>query len=244
MNPQRAVSGYSPELRRITTQATLDLTELAGIGHNDKVRLQNFAHRTYELFDRTLKIIETVEVTPAAHERPAAGMRFIPQEKDLRSRFKFAEALGSYSTLNSLLDRYAPAYQLTRAIDEPSLIAEISPREIRILEEYRDQIESALHHVSEHPYEYSVSEFSADELQELNDILHEARDRLHVSETVIGMRLIHDVEQSLQALHQIYGKIQPVQGTISGVFIVDSEIMFMPCRTHRWNYTAGSAEPA
>jgi len=244
MNPQRAVSGYSPELRRITTQATLDLTELAGIGRNDKVRLQNFAHRTYELFDRTLKIIETVEVTPAAHERPAAGMRFIPQEKDLRSRFKFAEALGSYSTLNSLLDRYAPAYQLTRAIDEPSLIAEISPREIRILEEYRDQIESALHHVSEHLYEYSVSEFSADELQELNDILHEARDRLHVSETVIGMRLIHDVEQSLQALHQIYGKIQPVQGTISGVFIVDSEIMFMPCRTHRWNYSAGSAEPA
>ena len=107
------------------------------------------------------------------------------------------------------------------------MIAEISPREIQILEEYRDQIESALRHVSEHLHEYSVSEFSADELQELNDIRHEARDRFHVIETIIGKRLIHDAEQSLQALHQIYGKIQTVQGTISGVFIVDSEIMFM-----------------
>ncbi|MGE4616786.1 MAG: hypothetical protein AAEJ43_07190, partial [Gammaproteobacteria bacterium] len=67
-----------------------------------------------------------------------------------------------------------------------------------------------LHHVSEHLCEYSVSEFSVDELQELNNILHEARDRFHVIETVIGMRLIHDVEQSLQALHQIYGIIQTV----------------------------------
>lgn len=225
MKPKLAVLEQSNDAKGQAVEITLGLT---GIGRNDRVEVEGLVNRTIDLFDRTLDLVETSEMSPdkAAQLRPA--LRFVPKEKDLASRFKFAEALGSYSTLNNLLDRYAPAYQLTRAIEESAIVAEITEREIAMLDEYRDQIELALNHASQHLLEYSVSEFSSDELQELNDILTEARDRFRAIETVLGMRLIYDVEQSLQTLYELYEKIQTVQRTISGIFLVDSEIMFMP----------------
>ncbi len=228
MKPEFAVPEQRADSSGQTHEITLDLAELAGISRSDKVEVQGLVNRTIDLFDHTLDLVQTIESSPDAPESPLAAVRFIPQEKDLRSRFKFAEALGSYSTLNSLLDRYAPAYQLTRALEESSIVAEISAPEIRMLEEYRDQIELALNHASEHLTAHAMCEFSSDELQELNAILREARDRFRAIETVLGMRLIYDVEQSLQTLYDLREKIQTVQRTISGIFIVDSEIMFMP----------------
>ena len=228
MKPELAVPELSDDCTERTVEITLDLAELAGIGRHDKVEVQGLINRTIDLFDHTLDLVESSEANPATLEPPPPGVRFVPQEEDLRSRFKFAEALGSYSTLNSLLDRYAPAYQLTRAIEESAVVAEITEREFSMLEEYRDQIELALKHASEHLLSHSVCEFSSDELQELNAILREARDRFRAIETVLGMRLIYDVEQSLKTLYELCEKIQTVQRTISGIFLVDSEIMFLP----------------
>ena len=228
MNPELAVHRQDRERGNRTLEITLDLADLAGIGRNDKVEVQGLAYRTIDLFERTLDLVEAVEANPDKPDSPHPAVRFVPQEKDLRSRFKFAEALGSYSTLDSLLDRYAPTYQLTRAIEESTVVAEITEREISMLEDYRDQIENALSHAGEHLNVHSVSEFSSEELRELNDILHEARDRFRAIDTLLGMRLIYDVEQSLQTLYRLNEKVQTVQRTVSGIFLVDSEIMFMP----------------
>ena len=228
MKPGLAVLEKSGDRCGNTVEITLDLVDLAGIGRDDKVEVQGLINRTIDLFDRTLELVETSGANPDELDQSRPALRFVPQEEDLRSRFKFAEALGSYSTLNSLLDCYAPAYQLTRAIEESSVVAEITEREIAMLDEYRDQIELALNHASEHLLAHSVCEFSSDELKELNDILREARDRFRAIETVLGMRLIYDVEQSLKTLYELCEKIQTVQRTISGIFLVDSEIIFLP----------------
>lgn len=231
MKPELAVGrppGRRPER---THEITLDLAALAGVGREDEVRVQGLHNRTLEIFERTLELVggdAPAERAPRPEPEDRPGVRFIPQEKELRARFVFAEALGSYATLNSLLDRYAPAYQLTRVIDEPSLVQNISPREVSMLEEYRDQIETALRHATEHLREHAISEFSDEELQELNDILLEARDRYAAIETVLGMHLIHEVEQAVHELNRLHEKTQTVQRTITGVFMIDSEIMFMP----------------
>lgn len=234
MKPELAINArFAPDAGR-THEITLDLAALAGVGREDRVRVQGLRNRTMEIFERTLELIgqdapeETARSRTEGQGAGAAAVRFIPQEKDLRARFVFAEALGSYATLNSLLDRYAPAYQLTRAIDEPSLVEAISEREVEMLEEYRDQIEAALMHATEHLGAHAARGFSDEELQELNDILREARDRYRAIETVLGMRLIHEVEQSVHELYRLHEKTQTVQRTITGIFMIDSEIMFMP----------------
>lgn len=208
--------------------ATLDLAALAGIGQGDRVVVAGLRNRTLELFESTLGLVDDIDQQRAALRQGKYTPAFLPQEEDLRTRFKFAEVLGSYATLNSLLDRYAPAYTLTRAMDQIGTVAEISLPQIAQLEEYRCQIQAALEHAAEFLSEYSIAGFSNEELHELNDILGEARRRFHSLDTLLGMRLIHDVEQAVQRLHRLHEKTQTVQRTISGIFLVDSEIMFLP----------------
>ncbi len=206
---------------------TLDLAALAGVPPGAEIRVRGMTNRTLELFERTQDLVEN---TGAAREAgaPPPDPRFVPQHADLRARFKFAEVLGSYATLNTLVDQYAPAYALSRAVAGSSRVAELSVREVTMLGDYRDQIRIALEHASAHLALTSVSNFSDAELQELNDILNEARDRYQSLETILGMRLIHDVEQAVERLHQLCLKIGLVQRSISGIFLVDSEIMFVP----------------
>ena len=208
---------------------TLDLAALAGIGQDDKVEIRAPTSRAVELFQRTLEFIEHNSVAPGdvTLQRGLPGTDFLPQEEDLRARFKFAQALGSYATLNSLLDRYAPAYRLSIDV-RASELPKIPRRKIRMLEDYKNQIQEALEHASSYLSENSTTGFTLGEVQELNEILIEAKDRFKSIETVLGMRLIHDVEQAVQELYTFHEKTQTVQRTVSGIFLVDSEVLFMP----------------
>lgn len=213
--------------------ATLDLAALAGIARGEQVRIQGLANRTQDLFERTVALVDDARAGTAAGAACVGGdgrRRFMPQEADLRARFKFAEALGSYATLNSLLDRYAPAYRLTQALAAQTLVAALTPREVTELEQYREQIDAALRHAAEHLAECSLANFSSAELNELTAILGEARHRFELLDALLGRRLIHDVEEAVKRLHGFHEKIQTVQRTLSGIFLVDSEIMFLPAR--------------
>ncbi|MGR8919758.1 MAG: hypothetical protein ACU85V_09065, partial [Gammaproteobacteria bacterium] len=208
----------------------------------DEIRLKGNPNRTAELFERTLKVLETMETevpdavpsatTTRAADAPDAvplpGVRFLPQHEDLRARFRFAEVLGSYSTLNSLLDRYAPAVELTQTMIRTARVSELSDREVTLLEEYREQIELALAHASAHLAQADITEFSSEELRELNDILNEARERFRTLEMILGMRLIEDVENAVDRLREIHEKMATVTRSFTGIFLVDSEIMFVP----------------
>ena len=208
---------------------TLDLAALAGIGQDDKVEIRAPTGRAVELFQRTLEFIEHNSVAPGdgTLERGLPGTDFLPQEEDLRARFKFAQALGSYAALNSLLDRYAPAYRLSIDV-RSSELPKIPRRKIRMLEDYKNQIQEALEHASSYLSKNSTTGFTLGEVQELNEILIEAKDRFKSIETVLGMRLIHDVQRAVQELYTFHEKTQTVQRTVSGIFLVDSEVLFMP----------------
>ena len=226
MNPSFASAQVDSAPSPAQFAVTLDLAALAGIGKDDTVKVQALSNRTLELFDRTLAMVDAAALPYDSHDQSREG--FIPEEEGLRARFKFAEAIGSYATLNSLLDRYAPMYQLTRAITQTAVVAEISSADLNALADYRDQIQTALVHASDYLALRSIAGFSSEELRELNDILCEARKRFHDIETVLGMRLIHDVEQAVHRLYYFHEKTQAVQKTITGIFLVDSEIMFLP----------------
>lgn len=209
-------------------ERTINLAAMAGISPGDRVVLQPSPDKTAELFDHTIDLLQRsnrhdVVSGPA---KPRTG--FIPQEEDLRSRFKLAEVLGSYATLNTLLDRYAPAFALTQSITGTASVAHLSQREIAMLEDYRAQIHLALQHASGQIEAIKVADFTLDELQELNTVLSEAKARHRALETVIGMRLIYDVEQAVDALYSLCEKISSVQRSITGVFFINSEIMFVP----------------
>ncbi|MGE0482956.1 MAG: hypothetical protein AB7Q81_02345 [Gammaproteobacteria bacterium] len=204
---------------------TLDLAELAGVRQADRVRVQGLPHQTLDLFEKTVQLLESVGRETVA-DHPTVS--FIPQQEDLRARFKLAEILGSYATLNTLLDRYAPAYELTRTMAAAHQIADLTVHEIALLEDYRDQIERALEHASRHISLCVTTAFTDEELHELNEVLTEARNRYQALDTVLGMRLIHDVEHAVQRLADLREKIATVQRTLSGIFLIDTEIMFVP----------------
>lgn len=222
----------APEIRAERTaelQKTLDLAHLAGVAPADRIRVEPLSNRTLDLFDRTLKIVrDTHPDDDAATADESVELRFIPQHADLRARFKFAEVLGSYATLNTLVDQFAPAVELTRTLTLNQEIGRISDAELKLLSDYRDQIEIALRHASAQLETINISEFSDTELDELNEILGEARERFQSLERLLGLRLIFDVERAVERLHETLGKIATVQRSVSGVFLIESEIMFIP----------------
>jgi hypothetical protein len=224
-----ALSEILEESREVEYEATLDLAVLAQVSRGDRVEVENLADRTLELFQRTLRIVDDQTEDVGVHlPDPRDPNRFVPEHGDLRQRFLFAETLGSYSTLHDLLDGYSPAYRLSMDYDEKAKISRLNAFEVRALEEYRDQIHSALLHANEYLLANASSGYTSEELHELNEILLEARARFESVTAILGMQLIYEVEVSVRQLYAFQEKIRTVQRSIDGIFLVDSEVMFMP----------------
>lgn len=206
-----------------------DLAVLARVNHGERVEVVSVAADcTQELFDRTVQLLETQErqVEPAAREPRA--FHYMPEHADLRQRFIFAEAIGSYSALHDLLNGYSPAFQLFATYEHRSRLIRLSGEEARVLESYRDQVHSALIHANQYLYDNLSSGFSAEELHELNVILLEARERFDCVTTILGIHLINEVEAAVQRLYELEVKMRSVQPTLDGIFLVNSEVMFLP----------------
>ncbi len=224
-----AISEALQEPVEVDTDATLDLAVLARVSRGDCIEIEDVADRTLELFQRTLRIVdERDQESDTKFPDPADPDRFVPEHDDLRKRFLFAETLGSYSALHDLLDGYSPAYRLSVDFDEKARASRLSEFKIRALEDYRDQIHEALLHANEYLLANVGSGYTADELHELNEILIEARTRFESITAILGMQLIYEVEDAVRKLYAFQEKIRTVQRSIDGIFLVDSEVMFMP----------------
>ena len=210
----------------------LDLTIIARVNRGERVEVVAFASdRTQELFDRTVRLLDEQGPGPAGASPPARVppvLHYMPEHADLRQRFIFAEAIGSYSALHDLLNGYSPACQLFTRYEFRATLNRLTREEVRVLEAYRDQVRAALVHASQYLYDNLGSGFSAEELQELNGILHEARERHDCVTTLLGMNLIHDVGDAVRRLHELEQKMRSVQATVDGIFLVNSEVMFVP----------------
>lgn len=212
-------------------EITIDLAVLAQVNRGDRIEIDALADKTLDLFDRTLKVVdEHGQAEGEEHPELEAldANRFVPEHSDLRKRFIFAETLGSYSTLHDLMDQYSPAYRMSQTFCGRVQHSKLTDPQIHALEEYRTQIHKALLHAHEYLLQNANAEYSADELQELNDILGEAKDRFETVTAILGMQLIHDVESAVQTLYEFQEKMRTVQRSVDGIFMVDSEVMFIP----------------
>lgn len=212
--------------------APVDLTALARIQDGERVEIiAAVADRTQELFERTARIVDEQGQRHSPEERAPRVPRaqsYLPEHQDLRARFIFAEAIGSYSALHDLLNGYSPAYQIFSSAGERVHSARLSREDVRVLQAYRDQVHAALGHASQYLYDNLETGFSADELYELNAILREARGRYDRVTEILGLNLIHEVNEAVVRLHALEQKIRSVQQTMDGVFLVNSEVMFVP----------------
>ena len=211
-------------------EVTVDLAVLAQVNRGDRIEINAQADKTLELFNRTLKVVAETDSEPAvgSAQKLIAENRFIPEHSDLRQRFLFAETLGSYSALHDLLDRHSPAYRMSETFHGKVQQTKLGAQQIRVLEEYRAQIHDALLHANQYLLDNVNAEYSEEELHQLNAILTEAKDRFETVTAILGMQLIHDVEDAIRKLYSFQEKMRTVRRSIDGVFMVDSEVMFIP----------------
>lgn len=225
----QAVSEVVEEPIAADIEVTLDLAVLAQVSRGDRIEVEIIADRTLDLFQRTLRIVDDQrEKTATKIPQSPDPDRFVPEHRDLRRRFLFAETLGGYSALQDLVDGQSPAYRLSIDYDKKVRISRLTDLEVRALEEYRDQIHRALLHANEYLLANVSCGYTADELHELNEILMEARARFESLTVILGMQLIVEIEDAVRQLYAFQEKIQTVHRSIDGIFLVDSEVMFMP----------------
>jgi hypothetical protein len=210
-------------------EATLDLAKFAMAVRGDRIKVERIADRTLELFKRTLRLADDRRQDCVPRERDTVDAeRFVPEHEDLRKRFLFAEALGSYSALHDLLDGYSPAYRLAAGHSDKARIAALTKTEVQALDQYHRRIHQALVHANQYLRESVIGGYTEDELHELISILMEARERCETLTAILGTHLIIEVEAAVRRLYEIHQKIHTVQRTIDGIFLVDSEVMFIP----------------
>jgi len=237
-----ALAGAAVERARMTPPAgegegaavarTLDLAALAGVGRRDRVEVAGFHDRTQDLFERTLTLLEAdlreAGQSAAADSSASAPARpFMPEHEDLRSCFLFAEAVGSYATLTELLDAYSPGYLLSQRYDSHPKVSLSEPERLA-LEEYLEKINAGLEHAHRYLTASAASDFSAEELVELHTVLIAARERSEKVTAILGAHLIGRIEDAVERLHAFRQQARAVQRSVGGIFLVDSEVMFLP----------------
>lgn len=219
------------ERHNVPFERTLDLAELARIEKGDRIELHGVHDHTQELFAKTLKI-----VNHGRHPRrlqtsstPRVGEpRFIPDNDDLRRLYLFAEALGGYEILNHLINTHSPGRKLSSHLEHEIEMVMLEPSQVARLEDYECQIKRAIENASAYLQNTALNSFGEDELHELNEILLAASERATLITRILGMHLIGEIEQAVATLNQFHDKIKSVRKTLDGIFLIDSELMFVP----------------
>ncbi len=214
-----------------TIQKTLDLSALANVARGEFVRVQEQFDSTDELFQNTLKLVKQPEGLEVADPGPTLKRkqdRYLPENNDLRRLFLVAEAIGGYDNLNDLINAYSPGQHLSDVYSEKAKDARLTEQEVRTLEEYQEQLALSLETAHQYLIDNQLDEFSADEIYELHDLLILARVRSRNITAILGQHLIHEIEYQVNRLHQFVTQIGQIEETVSGIFLVNSEIMFVP----------------
>lgn len=222
----------SPE-RGIPPESTIDLTEIARIGRGERVDVQALVDDTAVLFEQTLALVRDRE--PDAEPAPSArrvldrqDAEFLPDNEHLRSIYLLSEAVGGYATFNDLVNRNSPGNRLARNYLEKAQKGPLSDAEVRELQVYQAQILDALRSATHYLREVAVHRFTREELHELHEVILNASERSKELVKVLGTHLMHEVEHAVQRLHELRTKIRSVDLTVDGIFLVDSEVMFVP----------------
>ena len=209
---------------------TFDLAEIAQIRRGDRVDIRHIPDVTQDLFDETLALVREElgdEVQHHPRER-VSGSKFVPENRDLRSIFLLADALGSYDVLNDLVNKYSPGNVLSEAIGNKAQHTALNKKELTKLLDYQQQLQSALKSANAYLRDVAIEEFDRKELHELHEIILIARQRAQELNDILGIHYLHQVEQVVEELHAFRHQIHSVERSIDGIFLVNSEVLFVP----------------
>lgn len=227
------VQQATPSSEEQTWERTIDLADLAKVNRGDRVQVENLEDKTQGLFSRTINLLGVGRgAGPAPQYRASSRThpedRYVPENEALRKVYLFAEALGGYEALNDLSSKYSPGQALSRRIGKRARTRALRPEEVRIVEEYHQQVTDSLKNANRYLLANKLEDFSHEELYELYEMLKSAKARSEEMSEILGIHLIHEIEFAVQQLHDLREKIRAVGKTLSGIFLVESEVMFIP----------------
>jgi hypothetical protein len=209
---------------------TVDLAGIAQIGRGDRVNVRGVADSTQELFDRTLALVSD-ELGPeptTRRGRRSLNTEFVPRNDDLRAIFLLAEAVGSYEAFNDLVNEHSPGNLLSQDFGEKARKGSLSRADLQRLTEYQLQIRESLRNANKYLRDVAVDEFSRDELHQLHEMILTASARTKELNDILGLHYIHEVERVVARLSEFHAQMQSVERSVSGIFMVNSEVMFVP----------------
>jgi len=212
-------------------EKTLDLAELARIERGDRVEVEDILDATQELFDQTLILVRPAEAADegkAVARAPREERRFVPENKDLRNIYFLAEAVGGYEIFNDLVNIHSPGRIISQSLGDKATAASLSEDEVHKLKSYQVRIDEALKNANEYLKNTAIYELESEDLRELHEVILAARERAKLLHEIMGAHLIHEVERVVERLHEYHSKMRKVERTVSGIFVVDSELLFIP----------------
>ena len=212
------------------TVATVDLAKIARIGPGARVAVGDIGDQTQELFDNTLALVEN-ELGPdptIRRGRRSLETEFVPRNDDLRAIFLLAEAVGGYEAFNDLVNEHSPGHLISQDFGEKARHASLAPRDLEKLTSYQEQIRNSLRNANAYLRDVAVDEFSREELHQLHEMILTASARAKELNSILGLHYIHEVERVVERLGEFHTQMQSVERSVSGIFMVNSEVMFVP----------------
>lgn len=203
---------------------------MARVDRGERVQVEHIPDETQELFDRTVALVEK-ELGPERTlrtTRRSLDRSFVPDNEDLRAIFLLAEAVGGYEAFNDLVNVHSPGNVLSQHFGDKAREAALSEEELARLREYEEQIRDALRNANAYLRDVAVDEFSRDELHQLHDMILTASDRAKELNVILGTHYIHEVERVVKRLYEFHAQMHSVERTVNGIFMVNSEVMFVP----------------
>ena len=216
-----------------TLQATMNLAEIANVRDGELIQVRTMEEPD-DLYQRTIRLLslerdEDVQSRKLHLKHLERGEdEFVPDNEHLRTVFLFAEAVGGYEKLHDLVYAYSPGLNLIESVRDTVAATPMRPLQLRDLTNYREQILEGLKTAHDYLQDYGTDEFSRDDVRQLYELLTEAQSRADEILRILGLHLMHEVEEALVTLHMFREKMRSVEETITGVFLVESEVMFIP----------------
>ena len=237
-----ARESISDNRAQVVPHATLDLAEIARVERGEIIVVEPIENKTQELFAQTLRLVrdEIAESSGLQLEGDNARVQlesgvggrlpaaFVPENRDLRALYFLAEAVGGYEAFHELNSQHAPINMLSARFAKKAREGRLSEQEVATLRKLHTSIQRAIKNAGQYLRAVAVKQLSYAEICQLHDTIVEARNKAAQLDEVLGMHYMHEIEWAVERLHEFRTKMAQVERSMSGIFFVNSEVMFVP----------------